>query len=157
MENVNALAEMIRLIYEQHHKSLDIPFFTNFPENCCEGASFFFGYIAQDIFPDKTIEIIKGRRVRSGYTEYHYWIECQNQIFDLTANQFNSNAPAYGVDSFQKHLGFQEVQREFISGYLLYYTENCIEAEKLFLIKNTIVSKIQHYCQTFLATDQRCN
>lgn len=153
-ENINTLAEIIRLIYEQDHKSLDIPFFKHFPENCCEGASFFFGYIAQEMFPDKTIEIIKGRRVRSGHIEYHYWIECQNQIFDLTADQFkNINAPAYGISLHQKHLGFKEIQREFISCHLLYYIENCVEAERLFLIKNTIVNKIQGYRQTLLSTE----
>ncbi|MGZ5600882.1 MAG: hypothetical protein ACXWFX_09830, partial [Methylobacter sp.] len=90
MENIVEFAKIIRSNYEKQREELGIPFFQEFPENCCEGASFFFGHIAQDMFPNETIEIVKGYRFYDKRDEYHYWVEINDVIFDLTADQFNN-------------------------------------------------------------------
>jgi len=69
-------------------KILIFHFFMSFLRTAVKGASFFFGYIAQDIVPSETIEIVKGQRSYNGQVEHHYWIESDGNIFDLTVDQF---------------------------------------------------------------------
>lgn len=146
MENIVEFAKIIRSIYEEQREELGIPFFQEFPENCCEGASFFFGHIAQDMFPNETIEIVKGCRFHDNRDEYHYWVEINGGIFDLTADQFNNvGTPIFGEKTESSHLGFRELEREFISCYLLFYTENCLEIERFNPIRAEIIRQIAQY------------
>jgi hypothetical protein len=146
MKNIVEFAKIIRSIYEEQHEELGIPFFQGFPKNCCEGASFFFGHIAQDIFPNKVIEIVKGCRFDDNGEEYHYWVEINGDIFDLTADQFNNvDMPIFGMKTESSHLGFRELERECISCYLLFYTENCLEIERFNPIKAKIIRQMKQY------------
>jgi len=118
----------------------------SFLRTAVKGASFFFGYIAQDIVPSETIEIVKGQRSYNGQVEHHYWIESDGNIFDLTVDQFgNSELSVCGTKTEHQQLGFQEIEREFIASYLSFYTENSLEIERFSPIKEKIVSKIVQY------------
>jgi hypothetical protein len=145
MEKIIDLATKFRSIYEVKCAELDIPFFNSFPKNCCEGASFFFGLIVQDMYPNQTVEIIKARRVNECEDEYHYWIEIEEHIFDLTCDQFDSiHLPILGI-KLNDHLGFQEVEREFITYYLLFYSENCLEMERLNPVKTILIGELAQH------------
>lgn len=122
MDEIKSLAHRYRSVYEKFHNELEIPFFSGFPKNCCEGASFFFGYCISTLFPRNDVEIIKGVRQYNGHTEYHFWIEVDGLIYDLTADQFNcTSLPVIGEVNHPLHNQFKECQRESVKSYFLYY------------------------------------
>lgn len=91
MENVIRLSQNIREILEKNHKKLDsmgFPFFFDFPKNCCQGASLLLGLEAQKHFLNSHINIVLGSTRKAEERQYHYWVEIDNKIYDLTIDQF---------------------------------------------------------------------
>lgn len=89
---VDQLAKDLRRVFELHHEQLDemsFPFFSMFPENCCQGASIMLGMLAEFFIPTCSVVIIKGR-TRGFGTNYHYWLTVDGRVYDLTLDQFQS-------------------------------------------------------------------
>ncbi|ENC6656014.1 hypothetical protein ABKY47_000414 [Aeromonas hydrophila] len=79
-------------MFELHHEQLDemnFPFFSMFPENCCQGASIMLGMLAEFFIPTCSVVIIKGS-ARGFDTNYHYWLTVDGRVYDLTLDQFQS-------------------------------------------------------------------
>ena len=129
------------------HKELDIPFFYSFPKNSCEGASIFFGHIAKLMFPDIKIAIVKGFRMFSEDDEgYHFWVEINGRIFDLTSDQFDeASEPIINEKVMGKHIGFSIEERQPVSDYLLYYFDNCLDIKRFLSIRNKLLSTLESY------------
>lgn len=89
---VDQLAKDLRRVFEQHHEQLNemgCPFFSMFPENCCQGASIMLGMLAEFFIPTCSVVIIKGS-TRGFGTNYHYWLTIDGRVYDLTLDQFQS-------------------------------------------------------------------
>lgn len=89
---VDQLAKDLRRVFEQHHEQLNemgCPFFSMFPENCCQGASIMLGMLAEFFIPTCSVVIIKGC-TRGFGTNYHYWLTIDDRVYDLTLDQFQS-------------------------------------------------------------------
>ncbi|MBI6549930.1 hypothetical protein [Xenorhabdus lircayensis] len=104
------LASDIRTIFEQEHQKINdmgIPFFYSFPINSCQGASVFFGMVAQQFFPDADIKIVLGSDRKKRV--HHYWLEIDKKIYDQTVDQFISwmdeqyNCPDKPIYAEKKH------------------------------------------------------
>jgi hypothetical protein len=147
MEKLIKLAKSLRTIFEERHKELDIPFFYNFPKNSCEGASMFFGHIAKVMCPEMNISIVKGFRVFEEDDEgYHFWVEINNRIFDLTSDQFDEAKEPIINENFEvKHIGFCIEDRQPVSDYLLYYIDNCLEIRRFASIREELFSALESY------------
>ena len=89
---VGQLAKDLRRVFERHHEQLNemgCPFFSTFPENCCQGASIMLGMLAEFFIPTCSVVIIKGS-TRGFGTNYHYWLTIDGRVYDLTLDQFQS-------------------------------------------------------------------
>ena len=75
-------------------KSKRIPFIHDFPKNCCEYASIFFGIIAKKNRPKSEVMLIEGKH----RNERHFWLSIDGLIYDITADQFIEHSkPLIGV------------------------------------------------------------
>jgi len=102
--------------------------FKSFPKNCCEHCSVLFGYYLNLIMPGSTVEIIRGVDDSSYDLAYHFWLEVDGRIYDLTLDQFDEcSLPVYGgkVHPFQNV--FVEDKREYLHLYMLYYFDKAID------------------------------
>ena len=66
--------------------NLDAPFVRSYPENCCELVSIHLGLTLQAANSESEVEIV--RAYNRDNDEWHYWVEMNNLVFDLTAHQF---------------------------------------------------------------------
>ncbi len=91
-------AQLLRALFEMHKNSKDFPFFHEFPKNSAEGASVYLAFLASEKYPTLPIEVVYAAD-QAGV--HHCWVEVNNQIYDITADQFSAiAAPIYGeIDS----------------------------------------------------------
>jgi hypothetical protein len=145
MDNLMKLALRLRVIFEENHKDLDIPFFYSFPKNCCEGASIYFGHIAKIMYPDMDIKIIKGFRVFNEDDEgCHFWAEVDGKVYDLTSDQFvESTEPVINKKVDGKHIGFRVEERQSVSDFLLYYIDNRLELKRFLSVREKLLSTLK--------------
>ncbi|MEQ1969468.1 hypothetical protein ABLA30_21375 [Xenorhabdus nematophila] len=104
------LATNIRTVFEKEHQKINdmrIPFFYSFPINSCQGASVFLSMAAQQFFPNADIKIVIGGDRKN--EDFHYWLEIDKKIYDLTIDQFISwmdkqyNCPDKPIYAEKKH------------------------------------------------------
>lgn len=96
MNEIIEFSKRIRGIFEKRAGELNLPFFDDFPKNCCEGASVLLAVLLFDEFPDRTVKVVHGENEEGD--EHHFWVEVDGCIFDLTIDQFKGIAnPVYGV------------------------------------------------------------
>ena len=145
MKGIVELAKALRRIFEDCCGDLEIPFFYSFPENSCEGASVFFGHIVKVFFPEAKVDIVKGFRIFSEYdTGYHFWVEVNGRVFDLTSDQFDESVEAViNGHIIEKHIGFSIECRQDISEYLVYYLDNRLEPERFIPIRKNLISRLK--------------
>lgn len=79
----------------ENKSNIQLAFIWQFPRNCCEISSLVLGMLLSIEFPDKYIFFIQGSsEIR---TEHHFWVEIDDEVFDITANQFDEiEKPIYG-------------------------------------------------------------
>lgn len=82
------VAKLLHAIFQQYHERMDLPFFCIYPLNCCQGASILLGQLILDLHPNAKVTIVKGDSRKDN--NYHYWLEVDKKIFDLTVEQFVS-------------------------------------------------------------------
>ena len=58
----------------------------SFPTNCCQGSSLLFKLLLEEKYGIERAKIIKGRKRRKH--EFHYWVELDGNIYDLSGHQF---------------------------------------------------------------------
>jgi hypothetical protein len=69
-------------------KDLGSPFLHSYPRNCCEFVSVHLGLVLENANPGKDVQIV--RAYNRGTDEWHYWVEMESLVFDLTAHQFEA-------------------------------------------------------------------
>lgn len=107
-ELATKLGRDLRCVFDHHGEYLGdsgVPFFGMFPDNCCQGASVFFGMLLGNFFTRDTIKVVHGSTRNRLY--HHFWVEADSKIYDLTLDQFYKNMgdkyagiklPAYSED-----------------------------------------------------------
>ncbi len=85
---IKTLSEKFRQAILRCDRS-ELPYsFDNFPANSCSEASRLLGtYLKDNGFGD--FNFVKGKRGHGDTLETHYWLQKDNVIVDITANQFN--------------------------------------------------------------------
>ncbi|WP_023639685.1 hypothetical protein [Dickeya zeae] len=94
-----------------------VPFFGAFPVNCCQGSSVFLGMLLSHFQHYNSIKVIHGSTRNRIY--YHFWVEVNSKIYDLTIDQFHENlgskysrieAPVYGEEKhpLRKYFFYKE-------------------------------------------------
>jgi len=88
------VSKTIRILFNRAKGDIDLPGFNNFPNNSCEGAALFLGAVLKKYFPSSPILYVKGED-NNGAS--HYWLESENLIYDITADQFTQfQEPIFG-------------------------------------------------------------
>ncbi|MDA7747279.1 hypothetical protein N8878_08120 [Psychromonas sp.] len=96
----------IRKLFELAKGEIDLPYFSGFPNNACEGASLFLGAIIKEKFPTANVEYLKAY---DGNGAIHFWLEIDGKVFDITADQFPEiESPLFGVN----HQPFLEIYND---------------------------------------------
>ena len=65
-------------------ESKRIPFIHDFPNNCCEHASYLLGATLKEVYPHENISLLAGKYLN----QTHYWLSTDQLIIDITINQF---------------------------------------------------------------------
>ena len=119
-EVVAKLARDLRRVLDNHGQYLDdsgVPFFNMFPENCCQGASVFFGMLLSHFFTRNAIKVVHGSTRNRLF--HHFWVEVDSKVYDLTVEQFHETmgfkypgieSPVYGKDKhpLRKYFFYKE-------------------------------------------------
>lgn len=124
---VEQLGKAVRDVFEKHHDKLDdgLPFFYSFPLNCCQGASVVFGLLVVDLLGKQNVTVIKGTTRNRQVS--HYWLEIDEQVYDLTLDQFKDtlgsrfegiDLPLYGAEKHPLRLHF--FYKERVSVFLAF-------------------------------------
>lgn len=66
---------------------LTLPFIHSYPKNSCEIASTLFALALQHKYPMALIEVVEG--YNSLKSQWHFWIEIDTVVVDITAHQFH--------------------------------------------------------------------
>jgi len=66
----------------------DVPLLRSFPNNSCEAASAIFGLVLREKYSSATVHVARGYNVPRGH--WHFWVEVNDQVVDVTAHQFQS-------------------------------------------------------------------
>ncbi|MVF14910.1 hypothetical protein FT643_22500 [Ketobacter sp. MCCC 1A13808] len=86
---------------------VEIPFFWQFPRNCCESASILLSESVLLVYPEKQIYFVRSRLDST----IHIWIEIDDLVFDVTLDQFEKyDAPVIGGDKVMHHNRFDECE-----------------------------------------------
>ena len=108
------LAKKTRQYLECNYKELNLHCVRRFPDGSCETSSLLLGKILKDIFPEKQVLFVKG--TNSQKYEMHFWVEVGDQIFDITADQFEGiTEPLFGEPSDIITRRFDDLEKMSIS------------------------------------------
>ncbi|WP_350225412.1 hypothetical protein [Vibrio parahaemolyticus] len=145
MKDIAKLAECFRAAIEASDIADLLPFFKHFPQNCCEHTSVFLGFYINLVFPELETEIVRGRKESVHGLQYHFWLEINGQVVDLTVDQFKGyNVPIYAENTHPLSGEFVEDKREPISVYMGQYYDKVIEIERFSKAMASIGCKLKH-------------
>lgn len=106
---VMILAEKVYSFFCQYKDKIDLPWFSGFPKNCCEGASVFLGKAIKEAIPNSNIFYVKGESLDG---DSHYWIEVNDLVIDITIEQFEGiSSPVYSVVNHPLSNKFKTTQK----------------------------------------------
>ncbi|AEI93861.1 hypothetical protein [Roseobacter litoralis] len=89
MEDISLLTEKAITANRKlvaHRKDLESPFIHGYSEGCCELIAVHLGSVLQAANPDKEVQVVRAYNRQFG--DWHYWVEMENLVLDLTAHQF---------------------------------------------------------------------
>ena len=116
-ESMIELAKKVRAHLMENKDNIQLPFIHNFPKDCCEITSIVLSAVIQKHLPENDIQVsIAYDRYNN---EWHYWLEKESEVIDITADQFDSiNQPIYGTqDSFILDK-FNDIDRKSVNEFL---------------------------------------
>lgn len=94
----------------EQRQIIDAPFLQKYPLDCCEIVSTHFGLTLQAEFPSSSIRIVRGYNCDKD--EWHYWVELESIVLDLTAHQFDQyDEPLVGMTPSPLEDQFPDVER----------------------------------------------
>ncbi|MEI8610043.1 hypothetical protein P4S70_14045 [Enterovibrio sp. Hal110] len=145
MKDITKLVECFRVAIESSDIAEVLPFFSHFPQNCCEHTSVFLGFYISLVFPELETEIVRGRNESIHGLQYHFWLEISGQVVDLTIDQFKGySAPIYAGNAHPLAEAFVEDKRETIGAYMRHYYDKVLEIERFSKAMSSIGCKLKH-------------
>lgn len=91
-------------------KDLDGSFIHSYPEACCELVSVHLGLALENAYPGKEVQIVRAYHRNSD--GWHYWVEMEGLVFDLTAHQFEQyREPLVCAKPSPLEVCFPDIQR----------------------------------------------
>ena len=141
MKSLDDIAKKFRATFETEHSNIKLPFFEDFPKNCCEGASCFLAFYLMDKYPEKDVSVIHGKS--SDGIENHYWVEVDGFIYDLTADQFEEvDKPIYGAKHHPLSHWFCVTSSQFASCFFGEYADKFVGLKKQSCIYTQVTSLV---------------
>ena len=111
---MKALVRKTRDYLEKNCKKLDLHCISRFPDGSCETSSLLLSKVLIEEFPEKKVLFVKGTDTIK--YEMHFWVEVEDYIFDITADQFAGiKEPLWGKSSNRISERFDEVEKIGIS------------------------------------------
>ena len=90
------------------------PFVHSYPRSCCELISVHLGLILESANPGKMVEIVQA--YNRGSNKWHYWVEMESLVFDLTAHQFEQfRGPLVCTKPNPLEMRFPDIERISVS------------------------------------------
>ncbi|WP_417502864.1 hypothetical protein [Marinobacter sp.] len=87
-EKQEVLVRHVREYMQNNRSEIDAPFFSGFPNNCCESASILLGIVLARCYPKQQVYFIKSEVIFG--QGMHFWIEAGGSVYDITCDQFKS-------------------------------------------------------------------
>ncbi|TXZ98422.1 hypothetical protein FXE22_06015 [Vibrio cholerae] len=145
MKEITKLAECFRSAIEISNIAEILPVFKDFPQNCCEHASVFLGFYTSLIFPELEIVVVRGRNESIHGFQYHFWLEINGQVIDLTIDQFSEYSRAiYCENSHPLAVEFIEDSREQIGVYMGNYYDKALDIKAFSKAMSSICCKLKY-------------
>lgn len=133
-------SQKVRKLFELAQGNIDLPYFSGFPKNACEGASLFLGAILKEKSPESHIEYLKGHDENGAI---HFWLEIDAMVFDITADQFPEiEFPLFGVTNQPLASTYSDIERQEISGA---FKASDVTTP---VYKHSLMLEIRHYLST---------
>lgn len=133
-------SQKVRKLFELAQGDIDLPYFSGFPKNACEGASLFLGAILKEKSPESHIECLKGHDENGAI---HFWLEIDSMVFDITADQFPEiESPLFGVANQPLASTYSDIERQEISG--AFKASDVTNS----VYKHSLMIGIRHYLST---------
>ncbi|MGP7732916.1 hypothetical protein [Oceanimonas smirnovii] len=130
MENIFWVARRVRECFESRGFVSVFPLFEMFPCHCCEHSSMLFGYYLSLAFPEKEIMLIRGCHRGRYDKEYHFWLEVDGNIFDLTLDQFEGySSPLFSASYHPLKEYFEEDVRTPVLEHFSHYISKVVNIE----------------------------
>lgn len=139
-------SKKVRKMFELAKGYIDLPYFSGFPNNACEGASLFLGMIIKEEFPESNVDYLKGYDKNGSI---HFWLEIDGKIFDITADQFpDIKHPLFGVTHQPLSEIYSDIERQEIKeAFKLSDVTNSI-------YKRSLMMEIRHYLMDVAAISE---
>ena len=101
------LAKCLRNYLEENSNNIELPFIHKFPRDCCEVTTLIFSLAISKNKLDSTYVVAKG--YDRGNDAWHYWLESEEKIIDITADQFGRSL-LFGSSDNWNHSKFSDYE-----------------------------------------------
>lgn len=101
------LAKSLRKYLEDNFNDIELPFIHKFPRDCCEITTLLLALSISKYKTNNPYLIAKGYNQTND--SWHYWLESDNKIIDITADQFGRDLLFDTNDSWN-HLNFPDYE-----------------------------------------------
>lgn len=104
----SAIAAVKKL--EARSGNIEAPFIHSFPKSCCELISVHLGLMLKKANPHQEVHVVKA--YNSSSSQWHFWVELDSLVLDLTAHQFGQHSgPLVCAKPNPLELSFPDVER----------------------------------------------
>lgn len=134
------LADKTKQYLISQRETLDLPFINNFPFSCCEISSLILGKIINEICKNKDILLVEGYDREND--EYHFWLEVDSVVVDITSNQFSTDHKGCGAREYVENK-FSDTEKTLFSDVILNNALMVNNHEKIQHVTNEIKKDIK--------------
>ncbi|MCX2760075.1 hypothetical protein OQJ65_17210 [Vibrio sp. Sgm 22] len=110
------LAKCLRNYLEENSNNIELPFIHKFPRDCCEVTTLILSLAISKNKLNSTYVVAKG--YDRANDAWHYWLESEERIIDITADQFGRSL-LFGSNDNWNHSKFSDYELidplEFVS------------------------------------------
>jgi hypothetical protein len=91
-------------------KDLTSSFFHRYPTDCCDLISVHLGLVLEEAYPESGVQIVRAYERNSN--NWHYWVEIESLVIDLTAYQFEPHqGPLVCAKPNPLEISFPDIER----------------------------------------------
>jgi hypothetical protein len=132
-KKIMGLAQLIKNHLHINREKIDLPFIYDFPKNSCEIASIVLGLSIIRVCQKSNLYIISGYCKNSD--EYHYWLESDDLIIDITCSQFlNIEDVCFSPETYPLSKKYNNIEKVIFKNY--------INSNDLYLLNIDAINKV---------------